>query len=103
MFAELPVAEIDGHGVRFSPAALTRVVELQYDAGVLDDDRAAHGRPLRVERHERALRPQHGEEPDDHLGRAAQRDPDDLLGAESARDQVVGQLGGVLVYLTVRQ
>ncbi len=82
---------------------LARGVELDDDPGVLDDDRPALGGPVGVERDEGAARPEHPEQADDHLGGALQGDADHVLGGEAAGDQVMGQLGGQLVGLTVGQ
>jgi hypothetical protein len=69
---EPPVVQVDGHGFRFGRVVLARVVELYDDPGVLDDDGPACGGPLRIERYERASRLEHAEQPDDHVGGAAQ-------------------------------
>ncbi len=98
-----PGAEVDGRGGRFAVPVLARVVELQHDAGVLDDDGPALGGPGRVERDERASGLQHPEQPDDHVRRPAQRYPDDLFGGEPALDQMVRQLCRELRRLPVRQ
>ncbi len=99
-----PVAEVDGDGVRLGGVGgVGRAAELEHDVGVLDDDGPAGGGPLGVERDERAPGPEDGEEADDHVGGTAEGDPDDLFGGESALDQMVGQLGGLLVHFTVRQ
>ncbi len=101
--AEPPVAEVDGHGFRFVRGVFARVVELQDDAGVGDDDGAARGGPLGVERYERGSRLEHAEQADHHGGGAVEGDGDDLFGGEAAFDQVVGQLAGELGRLTVGQ
>lgn len=101
--AEPPVAEVDGHGFRFARGGLARGVELHDDPGVLDDDGPALGGPVRVERDERAARPEDGEQSDHHLGGAFQGDADDVFDGEPSREQLVGQLGRQLLHLTVSQ
>ncbi len=98
-----PVAEVDGHGLRFGRVVFARGVELQDDPGVLDDDGPARGGPLRVERHERASGLECGEQPDHHVGGAGQGDTDDLFVAQSACDEVMGQLAGEFGRLAVGQ
>ncbi|ARX88524.1 hypothetical protein SMD44_08011 [Streptomyces alboflavus] len=97
------MVEVDGRGVRFARVVLAGAVQLEDDAGVVDDDGTARGGPLRVERDERAARLEDAEESDDHLGRAAEGDADDLFGGEAALDEVVRQLAGEFRCLTVRQ
>lgn len=98
-----PVAQVDGHGFWFTRVVLSGVVELQHDAGVLDDDGPARGGPLRIERYERTPRLEHTQQPDHHVGGAAQGDAHDLFGGEPAFDQMVSQLTGQLRRLTVGQ
>lgn len=100
---EPPVAEVHGHRFRLVRCVLARGVELYDDPGVLDDDGPAFGGPVRVERDERAARPEYPEQPDHHLGGAFQRDADHVFGGDPTGDQVVGQLRGQLVRPTVGQ
>ncbi len=98
-----PVGEVHGHRGRFALGPLPSRVELYGDAGVLDDDGPARGRPVRVQRYERAAGLEHAEQPDDHVGGAFQGDADHLLGGESEPAQAVGQLGGERGDLAVGQ
>ena len=52
------------------------------------------GRPLRIDRHERAARGQDGQHGDHHLGRARQRDGDHLFVHDAPGAQVIRQLVG---------
>ncbi len=101
--AEAPVAEVDADGLRFAGVVRAGGVQLEDDPRVLDDDGAAGGGPLRVERDESGACLEDAEQPDHHVGGAAEGDADDLLGGDSAVDEVVGQLGGELDGLTVGQ
>ncbi len=98
-----PVAEVDGEGLRFVRGVFAGGVELYDDPGVLDDDGPALGRPVRIERYERAAGPEHAEQPDDHVGGALQGDAHGVFRGEPASGQPVGQLGRHGSRLTVGQ